>query len=145
MVEEIELLPPGQLFPPRLENSEQELQPTWCGTSVHELYGDDPPQLIVDRLNVELGGILGKYDVVYMSAQKLVQRSLENGYLVGSRGSVGLVAGGLYGGHHGGELPAAPLPLPQVQAHRSSSPTAATAAARTCRTKICPVCGDKVW
>ena len=46
-------------------------------------------QLIVDRLNVELGGILGKYDVVYMSAQKLVQRSLENGYLVGSRGSVG--------------------------------------------------------
>ena len=44
---------------------------------------------MVDRLNVELGGILGKYDVVYMSAQKLVQRSLENGYLVGSRGSVG--------------------------------------------------------
>ena len=43
----------------------------------------------MDRLNVELGGILGKYDVVYMSAQKLVQRSLENGYLVGSRGSVG--------------------------------------------------------
>ena len=55
----------------------------------HELYGDEPPQLIVDRLNVELKSILGKYDVVYMSAQKLVQRSLENGYLVGSRGSVG--------------------------------------------------------
>ena len=43
----------------------------------HELYGENPPRLIVDRLNVELGGILGKYDVVYMSAQKLVQRSLE--------------------------------------------------------------------
>ncbi len=55
----------------------------------HALYGEDLPQLIVDRLNVELGSILGKYDVVYMSAQKLVQRSLENGYLVGSRGSVG--------------------------------------------------------
>jgi DNA polymerase-3 subunit alpha (Gram-positive type) len=87
-VEEIELLPPGQLFPPRLENSEQELnQRVW--DRCHELYGEEPPQLVVDRLNVELGSILGKYDVVYMSAQKLVQRSLENGYLVGSRGSVG--------------------------------------------------------
>ncbi len=87
-VEEIELLPHGQLFPPRLENSEQELnQRVW--DKCHELYGEDPPQKIVERLNIELGGILGKYDVVYMSAQKLVQRSLENGYLVGSRGSVG--------------------------------------------------------
>ena len=87
-IEEIELLPPGRLFPPRLENSEQELYDRVWGRC-HELYGDEPPQLIVDRLNVELKSILGKYDVVYMSAQKLVQRSLENGYLVGSRGSVG--------------------------------------------------------
>ncbi len=88
MVETIELLPKGKLFPPRLENSEEDLNRlVW--DKVHELYGEDPPALIVDRLNIELGGILGKYDVVYMSAQKLVQRSLENGYLVGSRGSVG--------------------------------------------------------
>ena len=87
-IEEIELLPPGRLFPPRLENSEQELHDK-VGNKCHELYGDEPPQLVVDRLNVELKSILGKYDVVYMSAQKLVQRSLENGYLVGSRGSVG--------------------------------------------------------
>ena len=87
-IEEIELLPPGRLFPPRLENSEQELHDkVW--DKCHELYGDEPPQLVVDRLNVELKSILGKYDVVYMSAQKLVQRSLENGYLVGSRGAVG--------------------------------------------------------
>ena len=87
-IEEIELLPPGRLFPPRLENSEQELHDkVW--NKCHELYGDEPPQLVVDRLNVELKSILGKYDVVYMSAQKLVQRSLVNGYLVGSRGSVG--------------------------------------------------------
>ena len=87
-IEEIELLPPGQLFPPRLENSEQELHDmVW--DKCHALYGDQPPQLIIDRLDVELKSILGKYDVVYMSAQKLVQRSLENGYLVGSRGSVG--------------------------------------------------------
>ena len=87
-VEEIELLPKGKLFPPRLENSEEDLnRMVW--EKAHALYGEELPQLIVDRLNVELGGILGKYDVVYMSAQKLVQRSLENGYLVGSRGSVG--------------------------------------------------------
>ncbi|WP_297871360.1 PolC-type DNA polymerase III [uncultured Oscillibacter sp.] len=86
-IETFELLP-GDLFPPRLENSREDLNRlVW--EKVHRLYGDEPPQLIVDRLNVELGGILGKYDVVYMSAQKLVQRSLENGYLVGSRGSVG--------------------------------------------------------
>ena len=88
LVEEIELLPAGKLFPPSLENSEQELnQKVW--DKCHALYGDNPPQLVIDRLNVELKSILGKYDVVYMSAQKLVQRSLENGYLVGSRGSVG--------------------------------------------------------
>ena len=86
-VETFDLLPKN-LFPPRLENSEEDLNRlVW--EKVHELYGEDPPKLIVDRLDVELGGILGKYDVVYMSAQKLVQRSLENGYLVGSRGSVG--------------------------------------------------------
>ncbi len=87
-VETFDLLPKGKLFPPRLENSEEDLNRlVW--EKVHNLYGENPPQLIVDRLNIELGGILGKYDVVYMSAQKLVQRSLENGYLVGSRGSVG--------------------------------------------------------
>ena len=87
LVETFDLLPPD-LYPPRLADSEKELHDLVWG-KVHELYGDDPPKRIVDRLDVELGGILGKYDVVYMSAQKLVQRSLENGYLVGSRGSVG--------------------------------------------------------
>ncbi len=87
-IDDIELLPKGKLFPPRLENSEQELNDmVWA--KVHELYGEEPPKLVMDRVQVELDSILGKYDVVYMSAQKLVQRSLENGYLVGSRGSVG--------------------------------------------------------
>ena len=76
------------LFRSRLENSREDLNRlVW--DKVHELYGNEPPKLIKDRLDIELGGILGKYDVVYMSAQKLVQRSLECGYLVGSRGSVG--------------------------------------------------------
>ncbi len=84
----IEPLPQG-LFAPKLEDSDGELKRLVWGKA-HELYGDDPPQIVVDRINVELGDIIRcKYDVIYMSAQKLVQNSLEHGYLVGSRGSVG--------------------------------------------------------
>ena len=87
--ETIELLPKGKLFPPRLKNSREDLyRLVW--NRCHELYGENPPQIVADRINVELDSILKRgYDVIYMSAQKLVQRSLENGYLVGSRGSVG--------------------------------------------------------
>ena len=89
MVEEIQLLPKGQLFPPRLENSREDLYNLVWGKA-HELYGGELPQLVKERLDTEMNSILGRgYDVIYMSAQKLVQRSLENGYLVGSRGSVG--------------------------------------------------------
>ena len=81
-------LPKG-LFTPKLEDSEGELRRLVWGKA-HALYGDEPPQIVVDRLNTELGDIIGcHYDVIYMSAQKLVQNSLEHGYLVGSRGSVG--------------------------------------------------------
>ena len=81
-------LPKG-LFAPKLEDSDGELKRLVWGKA-HELYGEEPPQIVVDRLNVELGDIIGcKYDVIYMSAQKLVQDSLAHGYLVGSRGSVG--------------------------------------------------------
>ena len=84
----IEPLPQG-LFAPKLEDSDGELKRLVWGKA-HELYGDEPPQIVVDRINVELGDIIRcKYDVIYMSAQKLVQNSLEHGYLVGSRGSVG--------------------------------------------------------
>ena len=140
-IEEIELLPPGQLFPPRLENSEQELHDmVW--RKCHELYGDEPPQLIVDRLNVELKSILGKYDVVYMSAQKLVQRSLENGYLVGSRGSVGssLVA------YMSGITEVNSLP-PHYRCPKCKNTEFITDGSYGCGAdmpdKVCPVCGEK--
>ena len=140
-IEEIELLPPGQLFPPRLENSEQELHDmVW--RKCHELYGDEPPQLIVDRLNVELKSILGKYDVVYMSAQKLVQRSLENGYLVGSRGSVGssLVA------YMSGITEVNSLP-PHYRCPKCKNTEFITDGSYGCGAdmpdKVCPICGEK--
>ena len=140
-IENIELLPPGRLFPPRLENSEQELHDrVW--DKCHELYGDEPPQLIVDRLNVELKSILGKYDVVYMSAQKLVQRSLENGYLVGSRGSVGssLVA------YMSGITEVNSLP-PHYRCPKCKNTEFITDGSYGCGAdmpdKTCPVCGTK--
>lgn len=86
--EEVKPLPDG-LFTPKLENSAEELQRlVWDKTK--SLYGEQPPELVTLRVQTELSDIIGcKYDVIYMSAQKLVQDSLEHGYLVGSRGSVG--------------------------------------------------------
>ena len=87
-VEEIELLP-KDLFPPKIENSAEQLKEL-VYSKMHRIYGENPPDIVKDRVDVELNTILDHhYDVIYMSAQKLVQNSLENGYLVGSRGSVG--------------------------------------------------------
>lgn len=80
---------PNGLFAPKLEDSEGELKRLVWGKA-KRLYGDELPQIVLDRVNTELGDILMRhYDVIYMSAQKLVQDSLDHGYLVGSRGSVG--------------------------------------------------------
>ena len=80
---------PHNLFAPKIENSVEDLKSLVYG-KMHRLYGENPPELIRKRVEVELHDIIScHYDVIYMSAQKLVQNSLENGYLVGSRGSVG--------------------------------------------------------
>ncbi|MBR7075007.1 MAG: PolC-type DNA polymerase III [Oscillospiraceae bacterium] len=87
-VEEIELLP-KDLFAPKIENSAEDLK-RLVYEKMHRIYGENPPELVQSRVDTELNTILDhQYDVIYMSAQKLVQNSLENGYLVGSRGSVG--------------------------------------------------------
>ena len=53
---------------------------------MHRIYGENPDPIVTDRVNTELRTILDhEYDVIYMSAQKLVQNSMEHGYLVGSR------------------------------------------------------------
>ena len=80
---------PRNLFAPSIENSRGQLEDLVYGR-LRELYGDNPPELITKRVETEMHDIIGRhYDVIYMSAQKLVQNSLEHGYLVGSRGSVG--------------------------------------------------------
>lgn len=80
---------PHNLFAPKIENSVEDLK-NLVYTKFHKLYGDNPPELMVKRVETELNDIIScHYDVIYMSAQKLVKNSLDNGYLVGSRGSVG--------------------------------------------------------
>ena len=80
---------PHNLFAPKIENSVEDLKALVYG-KMHRLYGENPPELIRKRIDTELNDIITcHYDVIYMSAQRLVQNSLEHGYLVGSRGSVG--------------------------------------------------------
>ena len=80
---------PHNLFAPKIENSVEDLKALVYG-KLHRLYGETPPELVQKRIDTEMHDIIScHYDVIYMSAQKLVQNSLEHGYLVGSRGSVG--------------------------------------------------------
>ena len=78
-------------YPPSIEHSAEDLQ-EMCWSKARELYEEDGelPQIITDRINAELIPIVKNgFDVMYMIAQKLVAKSNEMGYLVGSRGSVG--------------------------------------------------------
>ena len=141
--EDIELLPKGQLFAPKIENSAQLLKDL-CYTKMHELYGEHPPEIVQSRVDTELKTILEhEYDVIYMSAQKLVQDSLDHGYLVGSRGSVGssIVA------YMSGITEVNSLPphyrCPNCKHSDFDNPTGAGCGADL-PDKLCPECGAKM-
>ena len=88
MIEKISPIHPDK-FPPVIENSDQDLKDI-CFNRAHEMYGKNLPKIVEDRLNKELHSIISNgYAVMYIIAQKLVWKSNEDGYLVGSRGSVG--------------------------------------------------------
>lgn len=75
--------------PPVIENSDVTLR-NICYEKAHSMYGEDLPKIVSDRLERELTSIISNgYSVMYIIAQKLVWKSNEDGYLVGSRGSVG--------------------------------------------------------
>ena len=75
--------------PPVIENSAGILRDI-CYNRAHELYGEDLPDIVTERLERELNSIIGNgFAVMYIIAQKLLWKSVADGYLVGSRGSVG--------------------------------------------------------
>ncbi|MCH4888761.1 PolC-type DNA polymerase III [Acidaminobacter sp. JC074] len=80
---------PDGTFPPIIEGSDQELR-DMCNEKAARIYGTPVPEYVQARLDRELNSIISNgYSVMYIIAQKLVTKSLEDGYLVGSRGSVG--------------------------------------------------------
>ena len=89
MVEEgIKPIPEG-FYPPKMDNAE-EIVRTMTYEKAYRIYGDPLPNIVSARLERELNAIINNgFSVLYLSAQKLVKKSLDNGYLVGSRGSVG--------------------------------------------------------
>lgn len=88
MIEKISPVNPDKC-PPVIENSDQELR-NICYNRAHEIYGDELPEPVSGRLERELNSIISNgYAVMYIIAQKLVWKSNADGYLVGSRGSVG--------------------------------------------------------
>lgn len=88
MVGEVKPIP-DETYPPKIEGAEEEIR-TMVMNRVHELYGENYPEVIQKRLDKELNSIINNgYAVLYLIAQKLVQKSYDDGYLVGSRGSVG--------------------------------------------------------
>ena len=91
IADSVEFMAPihDKLEKPEIKDSDKMLIDA-CFNKAHQLYGDEIPQDIVDRLNKELEGINGNgYSVTYYIAHEIIRRANEDGYMVGSRGSVG--------------------------------------------------------
>lgn len=78
-----------KLYTPKIENSDKELKEI-CYKNAHDLYGEKLPKIIEERLEKELNGIINNgYGVIYYLAYKIIKKTHEDDYIVGSRGSVG--------------------------------------------------------
>jgi len=144
MVETIAPVRPDKC-PPVIPDSDKTLTKI-CYDKAHELYGENLPQIVQDRLEKELRSIITNgFAVMYIIAQKLVWKSVEDGYLVGSRGSVGssLVAfmagitevNSLSAHYRCGKCFYYDFDSPEVKAFAGS-------AGCDMPDKLCPVCGE---
>ena len=146
LVEKISPIRAGK-FPPVIENSDQDLKDI-CFNKAHEMYGENLPEIVEERLNRELNSIISNgYAVMYIIAQKLVWKSNEDGYLVGSRGSVGSsLAATMSGITEVNPLPPHYL-CPNCKYHDFDSPEVKKfggMAGCDMPDKICPKCGTKL-
>ncbi|WP_297376993.1 PolC-type DNA polymerase III [uncultured Helcococcus sp.] len=88
MIEKISPIASGT-FPPKIKDAEKQLRDT-SFEKARSIYGEDLPEIVEERLNKELDSIISNgYATLYMIAKLLVEKSIDDGYLVGSRGSVG--------------------------------------------------------
>lgn len=130
--------------PPVIPNSEEILTES-CYKKAHEQYGDELPEIVEKRLKKELDSIINNgFAVMYIIAKKLVEKSNSDGYLVGSRGSVG----SSFAAYTSGITEVNPLPphyyCPECKYSDFDSPEVVAYAGKAgcdMPDKICPVCG----
>ena len=140
---DIRAIPKGT-FPPSIDGAEEELKEATY-KKLHALYGENPPELIVERVEKELNSVITHgYAVLYVIAKKLVQNSEEHGYLVGSRGSVGSSALAFFSGIS----EVNPLPPHWLCLNCKYSTFDVPEDVLTgfdLEDKYCPVCGEKMY
>ena len=150
IADQIEYLEPVRpdKCPPVIENSDRDLR-NICYETARSMYGDDIPAIVTERLEKELNSIISNgYSVMYIIARDLVLKSVSDGYLVGSRGSVGSsLAATMSGITEVNPLPPHYRCLKCRYSEFDSAEARAAAGGAGCDMpdKLCPVCGEPLY